>query len=176
LAIDPRTLHATYCSAPDAMLYLIKESNMPLSYSLTGIALTEKFEADGGPSLVAYADKLAGGKPTVGWGHTGKDVVVGATWTYAQCVAALQGDVAWASRVVNTLVHISLTQGEFDALTDFVYNVGAGNFATSTLLKLLNENELAQAALEFDKWDKAKGVVVAGLLRRRQAETAEFNS
>jgi lysozyme len=147
---------------------------MPLSYSLTGLALTEKFEAASGPSLVAYADKLAMGKPTVGWGHTGKDVVVGATWTYDQCVAALQADIMWASRVVNTLVHISLTQGEFDAVTDLVYNIGAGNFATSTMLKLLNDNEVALAANEFEKWDKAGGQVVAGLLRRRVAEKAEF--
>jgi lysozyme len=82
----------------------------------------------------------------------------------------------WASRVVNTLVHISLTQGEFDAVTDLVYNIGAGNFATSTMLKLLNDNEIALAAEEFEKWDKAGGKVVAGLLRRRTAEKVEFNS
>jgi lysozyme len=147
-----------------------------MSYSLAGLALTEKFEADGGPVLVAYADKLAMGKPTVGFGHTGPGVVVGATWTYDQCVAALQADIMWASRVVNTLVHISLTQGEFDAVTDLVYNIGAGNFATSTMLKLLNDNEIVLAAEEFEKWDKAGGKVVAGLLRRRTAEKVEFNS
>ncbi len=149
---------------------------MGMTYSLKGLALTEKFEADGGPVLVAYADHLAGGIPTVGWGHTGVDVHVGATWTYEQCVEALQNDVQWAANVVNNLVHVSLTQSEFDALVDFVFNVGSGNFASSTLLKLLNEGNFAQAAMQFERWDKAKGVVVAGLLRRRLAEKAEFNS
>lgn len=146
-----------------------------MTYSVKGVALTEQFEAASGPSLVAYADKLAGGKPTVGWGHTGPDVVVGAIWTRAQCEEALQNDIHWASNVVNALVHISLTQGEFDALVDFTYNVGSGNFASSTMLKLLNAHCVAQAALEFEKWDKAKGVVIAGLLRRRIAEQTEFN-
>ena len=147
-----------------------------MTYSLKGAALTESFEAASGPVLVAYADHLAGGKPTVGWGHTGPDVKVGAVWTRAMCEEALMNDIHWASNVVNNLVHISLTQGEFDALVDFTYNVGSGNFASSTMLKLLNQNEIAQAALEFEKWDKAKGVVVAGLLRRRTAEQALFNS
>jgi lysozyme len=147
-----------------------------MSYSLAGLALTEKFEADGGPTLVAYADRLAGGKPTVGFGHTGPGVVVGATWTYAQCIAALQADIAWASRVVNTLVHTSVTQPVFDSLVDFTYNVGAGNFATSTMLALINENKLEEAAEQFQKWDHASGKVVAGLLRRRVAEEEEFKS
>ena len=147
-----------------------------MTYSLKGAALTESFEAASGPVLVAYADHLAGGKPTVGWGHTGPDVVVGTTWTRAQCEEALMNDIHWASNVVNSLVHISLTQGEFDALVDFTYNVGSGNFASSTMLKLLNTHCITQAAMEFEKWDKAKGVVVAGLLRRRIAEKTEFNS
>lgn len=147
---------------------------MGMTYSLKGVALTEQFEAASGPSLVAYADKLAGGKPTVGWGHTGPDVVVGAVWTRAQCEEALQNDIHWAANVVNSLVHISLTQGEFDALVDFTYNVGSGNFASSTTLKLLNASRIAEAAEEFLKWDRARGVVVAGLLRRRVAEQAEF--
>jgi lysozyme len=149
---------------------------MGMTYSLKGEALTESFEAAAGPSLVAYADKLAGGKPTVGWGHTGLGVVVGQTYTREQCEQFLQEDIHWASNVCNSLVHISLTQNEFDAVVDFIYNVGAGNFASSTLLKLLNTHCLAEAANEFEKWSRAKGVVVAGLLRRRLAEKAEFNS
>jgi lysozyme len=149
---------------------------MGMTYSAKGLELTEKFEAAAGPVLVVYADKLANGKPTVGWGHTGPDVVVGATWTYEQCVEALQNDIHWAVNVVNALVHVSLTQGEFDAVVDFVYNVGSGNFAHSTMLKELNNKNFMMAALEFEKWDKAQGVVVAGLLRRRWAEKTEFNS
>lgn len=149
---------------------------MGMTYSKKGLELTESFEAAKGPVLVAYADHLAKGIPTVGWGHTGKNVVVGAVWTRQQCEDALANDIHWAANVVSNLVHVSLTQGEFDALVDFVFNVGSGNFASSTLLKLLNNHEFAQAALEFEKWDKAHGVVVAGLLRRRWAERDLFNS
>ena len=147
---------------------------MGMTYSSKGLELTEKFEAENGPVLVAYADSLADGKPTVGWGHTGSDVVVGATWTHEQCVEALHNDINWAAHVVNNLVHASLTQPEFDAVTDFVYNVGAGNFAKSTMLTYLNQGNMMMAGFEFEKWDKAKGVVVAGLLRRRYSEAAEF--
>jgi lysozyme len=145
---------------------------MAMTYSKTGLELTESFE---GCKLVAYADPLAKGKPTVGYGHTGPDVVVGETWTQEQCEEALASDISWAANVVNTLVKISITQSEFDALSDFIFNVGSGNFASSTMLKLLNDNEIAAAAAQFDLWDHASGKVVAGVLRRREAETNEFN-
>lgn len=145
-----------------------------MKYGKAGEALTESFEADGGPKLIAYADKLANGLPTVGWGHTGPDVHVGAVWTREQCVAALNSDIQWAENVVNNLVTVTLTQDEFDGLVDFVFNVGAGNFAKSTLLKLLNNSQYHDAAAQFDVWEYAHGVKVAGLLRRRQAETTLF--
>lgn len=144
-----------------------------LTYSPKGLVLTESFE---GCKLVAYADPLAHGLPTVGYGHTGPDVVVGAVWTLAQCEQALAHDVAWASKVVNNLVTKTLTQNQFDALVDFVYNVGSGNFASSTLLKLVNLAQWGSAALEFLRWDKAKGVPVAGLTRRRNAEMKLFTT
>ena len=144
---------------------------MPMSYSLDGLHLTEQFE---GCKLTAYQDVK--GVWTIGFGHVSPLVVKGLTITQEQANQFLQDDINWANNVVNSLVHVSLTQGEHDALVDFVFNVGSGNFASSTMLKLLNQNEIAQAALEFEKWDKAKGVVVAGLLRRRLAEKEEFNN
>jgi lysozyme len=142
-----------------------------MSYSKTGLALTESFE---GCRLVGYRDIK--GIPTAGYGHTGPDVVVGKTYTQEQVEQWLADDINWANNVVNSMVQISLTQPEHDALVDFVYNVGSGNFHGSTLLKLLNAGEIALAAEQFDQWDRSAGVVVAGLLRRRQAETAEFNT
>lgn len=146
-----------------------------MQYSKQGLALTESFEAAGGPALKAYWDAL-GKVWTIGWGHTGHEVVQGLVWTYQQCVEALESDINWANNVVNSLVHASLTQGEHDALVDFVYNVGAGNFAKSTMLTYLNQKNMIMAALEFEKWDKAGGAVVAGLLRRRTAEELMFTS
>ena len=141
---------------------------MQMTYSLSGLHLTEQFE---GCKLTAYPDVK--GVLTIGYGHIA-GVHVGMTCTQTQAEAWLQQDIQWASDRVNVEVHISLTQPEFDSLVDFVFNCGCGNFDNSTLLKLINKDDLTDAANEFDKWDEAGGKVVAGLLRRRQAEAAMF--
>jgi len=140
-----------------------------VNYSRSGLKLTESFE---GCKLAAYQDST--GRWTIGYGHTGHDVYPGLEITQIQAEQFLLQDVQWASECINRLVMIQLSQSEFDALVDFCFNVGCGNFAGSTLLKLLNAGNISAAAQEFDKWDHAGGKVVAGLLRRRQAETAEF--
>jgi lysozyme len=142
-----------------------------MQYSKAGLQLTESFEAC---KLTAYQDVK--GIWTIGWGHTGPDVHPGLTITQEQAEQLLAKDVNWANNVVNGLVHASLTQGEHDALVDFVFNVGAGNFAHSTMLKELNGGNMVMAALEFEKWDMAGGKVVAGLLRRREAEHQMFTT
>lgn len=142
-----------------------------MQYSKNGLCLTEQFE---GCKLQAYQDMR--GIWTIGYGHTGNDVHEGLVWTKDQAEMALLLDVAWAERVVNHLVTVTLTQPEFDALVDFVFNAGSGNFINSTLLTKLNAGDYNGAATEFDKWDHANGKVVAGLLRRREAETSLFNT
>lgn len=144
---------------------------MTVQYSQAGLALTKQFESC---RLTAYQDVK--GVWTIGWGHTGPDVLPGLVWTQKQADDALALDINWANNVVNSLCHASLTQSEHDALVDFVFNVGSGNFAHSTMLTYLNQGNMVMAALEFEKWDKAGGVVVAGLLRRRQAEERMFTS
>jgi len=144
--------------------------NPPMIYSKTGLALTESFE---GVKLIAYLDSA--GIPTIAFGHT-QGVSAGDTCTMDQAVQWLQEDTQTAVDAVNRLVAVQLTQPEFDALVDFVFNEGQGHFENSTMLKLLNAGDFAGAALQFDAWDLAGGQVVAGLLRRRQAETQEFNS
>jgi lysozyme len=139
-----------------------------LIYSKTGIHLTEDFERC---RLTAYPDQ--GGVMTIGWGHT-RGVIAGLTCTQQQADLWLWEDLGFSSAAVNKLVTVALSQDEFDALVDFVFNVGVGNFEHSTLLRLLNSGEIQQAALEFDKWDHVKGRVVQGLLRRREMETQEF--
>lgn len=69
---------------------------------------------------------------------------------------------------------VRLTPLQEGALLDFVYNVGSGNFRTSTLLRKLNAGDLAGAAAEFAKWNLAGGKILAGLVRRRAAEQALF--
>jgi lysozyme len=137
----------------------------------TGTMFTEGFE---GCRLEAYQDVR--GVWTIGFGHTGQDVVEGLTCTQQQAGNWLQADMQWAAAAVNSAVTVQLTQDEFNALVDFTFNVGAGNFDSSTLLRELNAGDYAGAAAQFDRWDYAGGQVVAGLLRRRQAETQLFNS
>src|SRR5271166_2338336 len=142
-----------------------------MQYSKEGIELTKSFESC---RLVTYRDIK--GILTIGWGHTGPEVVEGLVWTQNQADTQLVMDLQHAVNTVNRLVTAPLSQGEFDALVDFVFNVGSGNFAGSTLLRLLNAGDVAGAAEEFAKWDHASGQVVAGLLRRREAEVQEFQS
>ena len=75
---------------------------------------------------------------------------------------------------VNNLVKVPLTQNQFDALVSLTYNIGSGNFASSTLLKKLNAKDYQGAADQFPRWNKAKGKVLNGLTRRRAAERALF--
>jgi len=77
---------------------------------------------------------------------------------------------------IASVVKVALTDDETAALLDLVLNIGEGNFRSSTLLVKLNAGDYAGAAAEIDKWDHAGGKVVAGLLRRRQAETDLFNT
>jgi lysozyme len=141
-----------------------------MKYSQDGIHLTEQFE---GCRLTAYRDQ--GGVLTIGYGYTGA-VLPGQTCTQAQAEEWLHQDIVFAETEVNRLVKIPLTQAEFDALVDFTFNCGCGNFDHSTLLKLVNAGDMTAAAEEFQKWDKCAGQVVAGLLRRRLAEAAEFKT
>ena len=142
-----------------------------LVYSNYGNTLTKGFERC---RLTAYQDVK--GVWTIGWGHTGPEVCAGLTWTQVKADTQLLIDEQSAVNNVNNLVQVSLNQQEFDALVDFVFNCGGGNFKSSTLLKKLNAGDFAGAALEFAKWDHAGAEVVSGLLRRRQEETNEFNT
>lgn len=133
----------------------------------------EDFEAGfEGRKHQAYQDSK--GVWTIGVGHTGIEVVPGLVWTDAQIDAAFAADNKWAQDWVNRMVLVSITQEENDALVDLVFNIGIGNFDSSTLLRDLNSGDFHGAAAQFDLWDHCGGAVLAGLLRRRQAETALF--
>lgn len=137
-------------------------------FRYTGQKLTEGFESC---RLVAYQDIR--GVWTNGWGNT-HGVVPGTTITSQQANDDLDRNIQWAADCVNAHVAVEIDQEEFDALVDFTFNVGATAFATSTLLRDLNAGDFNGAADQFERWDQAAGVVVAGLLRRRQADEALF--
>ena len=142
-----------------------------MDYSKQGTELTEGFESC---RLTAYQDIKS--IWTIGYGHTGPEVVEGLVWTQNQADSQLVMDLCRAEKMVNTYVTVELTQGQFDALVDFAFNLGCAAEKGSTLLKLVNEGDMDAAANEFEKWDHASGQVVAGLLRRRLAEKEEFNN
>lgn len=139
------------------------------TYSQDGLALTQQFE---GCRLAAYQDQV--GVWTIGYGHTGRDVTSGLTITQDQANALLASDIAGSSAYVNQVVNVALQQNQFDALVDFVFNLGRAAFGNSTMLRYLNAGNFAGAAGQFVLWDHAGGQVVLGLLRRRQAEAAMF--
>lgn len=174
--------------------------NENLTYSEQGMALTQDSET---LYLLAYPDpasplakellrrnlwqvtlralpipsellSLSGAPWTAGWGHTGADVRYGMTVTREQAVAWLRQDVASAEATVKRLVRVALNQEEYDALVDLVFNIGSGNFNSSTLLRKLNAGDTEGAIAEFARWNKAGGVVLAGLVKRREAERVLF--
>jgi lysozyme len=136
-----------------------------------GYTVRKSFE---GCLLYAYPDQR--GIWTIGWGHTGPEVCKGLVWTQAQADAALIHDGAWADACVNRDVTCSISQAEFDALTDLVYNIGSGNFQHSTVLRDFDSGApITKLIADFEAWDKAAGNTNAGLLRRRVAEVHLFN-
>lgn len=135
---------------------------------INGLNIIKEFE---GLRLQAY--KCPADRWTIGYGHTAgvsaNDVI-----TEAQAISLLCQDVAESERAVNHYVHGPLTQNQFDALVSFVFNLGVGNFRTSTLLKKLNAGDNDGAAQEFGRWIHAGGKALPGLVRRRAAERALF--
>ena len=145
---------------------------MTFTYSKDGLHNTEHFE---GLSLKAYPDPGTGGAPwTIGYGHTGPEVHPGMVITQDQAEAYLMADVQKAADFVNKNVKSNITQPQFDALVDFAFNCGCGNLANSTLLKKINAGDMHGAAEEFPTWNKAAGHVMAGLVKRREAEVEMF--
>ena len=140
-----------------------------MKISDAGIDLIKEFE---GCKLAAYQDSV--GVWTVGFGATGGDVCQGLTITQDDAEKRLRKHLEGVERAIGRLVSVPLTQGEFDALCSFVYNLGEGALAKSTLLKMLNASDYDGAAQQFLRWNRAGGQVLAGLTRRREAEMRRF--
>ncbi len=111
------------------------------------------------------------GFPTIGYGHLlrlNESFPNGIA--EPQATSILATDVQQAEQAVSRLVKVALTQGQFDALVDFCFNLGAGRLAGSTLLRELNAGNHDTAAQQLLSWDHAAGVVNTGLKARREAE------
>lgn len=136
-----------------------------------GLALIKREE---GLRLDAYQD--TGGVWTIGYGHTaaagppapGRGMKI----TRAEAEDIFRRDVAAVERDVARLVKVPLTQGQFDALVSFTFNLGAGQLAKSTLLRRVNAKRYDDAPAEFMRWVYDDGRKLDGLVRRRRRETA----
>jgi lysozyme len=111
------------------------------------------------------------GFPTIGYGHR---LIHPGSFPDGiddpQATEILAADVRDAEQAVERLVRVSLTQGQFDALVDFCFNLGPGRLASSTLLKLLNGGSYDEAAEQLLRWDQAGGKECPPLKARREAE------
>ncbi len=149
-----------------------------MKISSRGLELIKSFE---GFSSKAYPDPATGGKPyTIGHGTTvypnGKPVKMGDICTAEQAFSYLINDVDSFEKSVSLMLEKEVTQGQFDALVSFAYNLGSRNLKSSTLLKKLNAGDVAGAADEFLRWNRAAWRIMVGLTRRRQAERKLFLS
>lgn len=117
---------------------------------------------------------------SIGYGHFILPGELGNTivppLTEAQALTLLNQDAGIAEAAVNNLVTVPLSQGQFDALVDFVYNEGQTHFANSTLLRLLNSGDYSGAAAQFPVWNMSSGAVNPDLVARRLAEQQTFLS
>lgn len=156
-----------------------------------GLKLLEKFE---GRERRAYKDSA--GLWTIGIGHlikpdemakyVGRVVTIDGKprgsieITDAEVDRLAQQDTAIAEAWVRRLVTVPLTENQRHALVSFVFNLGGGSLASSTLLRKLNASDYEGAAGEFPKWNKARvnGVLteVKGLTARRLAEQVLFRT
>lgn len=143
------------------------------SVSQTGVDLITSFEDT---RTKAYDDGV--GVWTIGIGTTvypnSVKVKQGDTCTLEQAKTYFKYDLAKFEKTVNESVAVPINQNQFDALVSLTYNIGAGAFKGSTLLKLLNKGDYQGAADQFLRWNKANGKVLNGLTRRREAERALF--
>ena len=124
-----------------------------------------------GCKLTAY--KCPAGVWTIGVGHT-KGVKQGQTITEAQAMSLLKGDLLPCENYVNNL-GVCKTQGQFDALVDFAFNLGTAALGRSTLLKYIRAKKPEQYIREeFGKWVNSKGMRLKGLVIRRQWEADRY--
>src|SRR5258708_33537577 len=142
-----------------------------MNISEAGLALIKESEL---LRLQAYPDPGTNAEPwTIGYGHT-RGVKQGDTCTTDEADRWLIEDLEPVEKCIADSVSIELTQGQYDALCSFVFNLGCMALRNSTLLRKLNAGDDTGAAEEFHKWNHAGGKVLAGLSKRRNAEAEMF--
>lgn len=143
-----------------------------MKFSAAGMNLLKLSE---GSRNRVYRDE--NGLATIGYGHRllhTETFPNGIDEPHASALLAL--DVCAAEEAVQRLVKVPLTQGQFDALVDFCFNLGAAKLTASTLLKFLNHGRYDDAAEQLLRWDHAGGHEIDALKARREAEAELWRS
>ncbi|CAI0828845.1 lysozyme [Serratia fonticola] len=107
---------------------------------------------------------------TVCYGHTGKDIMHGKTYTPAECSALLDKDLSNVARQIDPYIKIDIPETMRGALYSFAYNVGTGNIQTSALLRKINQGDSKSACEQLRLWIYAGGKQWKGLITRREIE------
>lgn len=143
-----------------------------MKISKQGIDLIKKYEG-----FKPYAYLCPANVLTIGYGHT-RGVRLGQTCTEAEAEQFLKEDLEMAEAEVNKIANeVELTQGQYDSLVSFTFNLGAKNFQTSTLRKkVLNNPADPTIKAEFGKWVYVRGKVSPGLQKRRLEESKLYFS
>lgn len=141
-----------------------------MKISQEGIALIKKFE---GCELTAY--QCSAGVWTIGYGHT-KGIEEGMEITQQEAEDMLVEELHEYENYINDNVTAPLSQNQFDAMVSWVYNLGPANLKSSTLLKVLNAGKYDEVPFQMKRWNKAGGVTLEGLIRRREAESLLFQN
>lgn len=130
--------------------------------TLVGIAMHEGYRSD------AYTP-VAGDVPTIGFGTT-ENVKLGDKISVERALVRLLDDASEFEQAVKRCAPVPMYQYEFDAYVSLSYNIGAGAFCSSTLVKKLNSGDYVGACEQILRWDRFKGKTLAGLTKRRQQE------
>lgn len=134
--------------------------------ALVGIAVHEAYRGD---AYYATQEEKARGVSTIGFGTT-KDVKQGDKTTPERALVRLLADANEFERALKRCVKVPLYQHEYDAYLSLTYNIGSGAFCRSTLVAKLNSLDYNGACKEILRWNKQSGVVLRGLVTRRQSE------
>jgi len=142
-----------------------------MEVSNKGIELIKQFESC---RLQAYKAVPTEKYFSIGWGHYGADVKPNMVITQALAEQYLKDDIKPIQTLLNAM-GINYKQSQFDALTSWIFNLGAGNFNSSTLKKYIVANKSdVEISDQIVRWVNAGGKPLLGLKRRRIAEANMF--
>jgi len=139
--------------------------------SAAGRGLIKAFEGFSPETYVCPAGYL-----TIGYGHVVQPGETFVTLTPEEGDALLARDLPRYENAVCRLIEVPLADPCFDALVSFAFNLGEGALSASTLRRLINAGRLEEAAPQFDRWVFAGARRLPGLVRRRAAERALWES